>query len=63
MEGAGMDERTMRGGGFESKAHKVAAEKKAALIDKLVAEGMPRIKAEMEASKQMRGSARKDLRK
>ena len=57
-----MDERT-KGGGFQSKAHKVAAEKKAALIDKLVAEGMPRIKAEIEANKQMRGNARKGARK
>ena len=57
-----MDQRTMMGGGFQSKAQKVAAEKKAALIDKLVAEGMPRIKAELEASKQMR-SPRKDARK
>ncbi len=58
-----MDERTMKSGGFQSKAHKVADEKKAALIDRLVAEGMPRIKAEIEASKQMRGNSRKDLRK
>ncbi len=54
-----MDERTTKGGGFQSKAHQVAAEKKAALIDKLVADGMPRIKAEIEASKQMRKNARK----
>jgi len=58
-----MDERTMMGGGFQSKAGKVAAEKKAALIDKLVAEGMPRIKAEIEANKQMRNSPRKGSRK
>jgi hypothetical protein len=58
-----MAERTTKGGGFESKAYKVAAEKKAALIDKLVAEGVPRIKAEMEANKQMRNNPRKDFRK
>lgn len=58
-----MGERTMKGGGFESKAYKVAAEKKTALIDKLVAEGMPRIKAEIEANKQMRANPRKDFRK
>jgi hypothetical protein len=58
-----MDERTMKGGGFQSKAHKVAAEKKVALIDRLMAEGMPRIKAEIEANKQMRGNTRKDARK
>jgi hypothetical protein len=58
-----MGERTMKGGGFESKAYKVAAEKKTALIDKLVAEGMPRIKAEMAANKQMRDNPRKDFRK
>ena len=54
-----MDQRTTKGGGFQSKAQKVADEKKAALIDKLVAEGMPRIKAEIEASKQMRKAPRK----
>jgi hypothetical protein len=54
-----MDQRTMKSGGFQSKAQKVAAEKKAALIARLVAEGMPRIKAEMEADKQMRNNPRK----
>ena len=54
-----MDQRTMKSGGFQSKAQKVAEEKKSALIDKLVAEGMPRIKAEIEAGKQMRKGARK----
>ncbi len=58
-----MDDRTMKSGGFQSKAHKVADEKKAALIDRLVAEGMPRIKAEIEANKQMRGNPRKDPRR
>ena len=58
-----MDQRTMKSGGFQSKAHKVADEKKTALIDKLVAEGMPRIKAEIEANKQMRSNPRKDARK
>jgi hypothetical protein len=58
-----MDERTMKGGGFQSKASEVAAAKKAALIDKLVAEGMPRIKAEIEANKQMRNNPRKGSRK
>ena len=59
MEGAGVDERTTRGGGFQSKAAKVAAEKKAALIDRFVAEGMPRIKAEIAANKQMRDKSGK----
>jgi|AraplaMF_Col_mMF_1032025.scaffolds.fasta_scaffold00177_41 hypothetical protein len=58
-----MDQRTMKSGGFQSKAHKVAAEKKSGLIDRLVAEGMPRIKAEIEANKQMRGNPRKGPRK
>ena len=53
-----MDQRTMKSGGFQSKAQKVAEDKKAALIDKLVAEGMPRIKAEIEAGKQMRENPR-----
>ena len=58
-----MDERTMKSGGFQSKAQKVADEKKAALIDRLVAEGIPRIKAEIEANKQMRSNPRKNPRK
>ncbi len=53
-----MDQRTMKSGGFQSKAQQVAEDKKAALIDKLVAEGMPRIKAEIEAGKQMRENPR-----
>lgn len=58
-----MSERTMKGGGFESKAYKVAAAKKVAMVDRLVAEGMPRNKAEIEANKQMRDNPRKGFRK